>query len=122
VGEPADGHQRREFIAGLDRVARTLEVGLAILLGVAASAILAGAIFLMLKMDAGSRSQGGRFYVALAALVALGAVESQLARLVRRRAPLSLTTTAGERRYMVVSLLLLLVAAVVLIGLALLLP
>jgi hypothetical protein len=120
--EPPDDQQRREFIAALDRFARTLERALSILLGLVAIAIPAGAIFLMLKMDAGSRSQGGRFYVALAALVAFGAVESQLARLVRRRAPLSLTTTAVERRYTLVSLLLMLVAAVVLIGLALLLP
>jgi predicted small integral membrane protein len=77
----------------------------------------------MLKMDGGSRSQGGRFYVAIAALVALGAVDSQFRRLVQRRMPLfSLKTAEEERLYRVVSLLVLLTSAVVLIGLAWLLP
>jgi hypothetical protein len=122
VAEPSDDHQRREVVAALDAISRALEHVLAILLGIGAVAILAGAIFIMLKMDAGSRSQGGRFYVALGALVALGAVESQFARLVRRRAPLSLTTTGAERRYILLSLVLMIVSAVVLIGVALLLP
>ena len=81
----------------------------------------AGAVFLMLKMDSGSRTQE-RFYVAIAALVLLGAVDSQVQRLVRRRMPFSLATTVKERRYSGVSLVLMLVAAVVLIALAWLLP
>lgn len=104
----------------LDYSVRVLERGLWILLGLVAIAILAGAVFLMLKMDGGSRSQGGRFYLAI---VALGAVDSQIGRLVIRHMPLfSLKTTAADRRYRVVSLLLLLTSAVVLIGLAWLLP
>jgi len=91
-------------------------------LGVVAIAILAGAVFLMIQMDGGSRSQGGRFYVAIAALVLLGAVESQFKKLVERRMPFSLTTTREERLYSLVSLLLMLMSAVVLIGLAWLLP
>ena len=107
----------------LDHSVRLLERGLWILLGLLAIAIPAGAVFLMLKMDGGSRSQGGRFYVAIAALVALGAVDSQFRRLVIRRMPsFSLETTAKQRRYSLVSLLLLLTSAVALIGLAWLLP
>jgi cytochrome bd-type quinol oxidase subunit 2 len=92
-----------------------------VLLGLVAVVILPGAVFLMLKMDGGSRTQE-RLYVAIAALVVLGAVDSQVQRLVRRRVPFSLETTVEERRYIGVSLVLMFVAAVVLIGLALLLP
>ena len=107
----------------LDQSVRVLERGPWILLGLLAIVIPAGAVFLMLKMDGGSRSQGGRFYVAIAALVALAAVDSQFRRLVRRSSPpSSLVPTAQERRYGLVSLLLLLTSTVVLIGLAWLLP
>jgi hypothetical protein len=73
-------------------------------------------------MDGGSRSQGGRFYVAIAALVILGAVDSQFRKLVERRAPFSIGTTEAERHYALVSLLLLLVSGVILFGAAWLLP
>lgn len=63
-----------------EQVTRTLDRGLSILLGLLTIAILVGAVFLMLKMDSSSRSQGGRFYVAIAALVLLGAVDSQFRR------------------------------------------
>ena len=76
----------------------------------------------MLKMDGGSRSQGGRFYVAIAAIVILGAVDSQFRKLVVRRAPFSLGTTEAESRYAMISLLLMLLSAVLLIGLAWYLP
>ena len=118
---PPDDRQRGR--TPLDQVVRMLERGLSILLGLVAIAILASAVFLMVKMDGGSRSQGGRFYVAIAALMLLGAVDSQYGRLVSRRMPLfSLKTTVEERQYRVVSLLLLLGSAVLLIGLAWLLP
>jgi hypothetical protein len=76
----------------------------------------------MLKMDSSSRSQGGRFYVAIAALAILGAVDSQFRKLVARRAPFSIGTTEAESRYVLMSLLLLLVSAVILFGAAWLLP
>jgi hypothetical protein len=118
----APPRQREPMMTALDQTANTLDSFLRILLGIIAVATLAGAVFLMLKMDSGSRSQGGRFYVAIAALVILGAVDSQFRKLVIRRLPFSLTTTDAERRYAMVSLLLLLVSAVALIGLAWLLP
>jgi hypothetical protein len=99
-----------------------LENFLRLLLGFIAIATVAGAIFLMLKMDGGSRSQGGRFYVAIAALVILGAVDSQFRKLVARRAPISIGTTEAESRYALISLLLLLVSGVILFGAAWLLP
>jgi hypothetical protein len=110
-----------DFMRALDRTGRSLERVIQVLLGIVAVVILPGAVFLMLKMDGGSRTQQ-RLYVAIAALVVLGAVDSQVQRLVRRRVPFSLQTTVEERRYNGVSLVLMLVAAVVLIGLALLLP
>ena len=114
--------EREPIMKALDQTANTLDSYLRILLGIVAVATLAGAIFLMLKMDNGSRSQGGRFYVAIAALVILGAVDSQFRKLVERRAPFSLTTTEAESRYASISLLVLLLSAVVLFGAAWRLP
>jgi hypothetical protein len=107
---------------GLKKTADTLETLLRLLLGAVSFATVAGAIFLMLKMDGGSRSQGGRFYLAIAALVILGAVDSAFRKLVIRRAPFSFGTTEAESRYALISLLLLLISAVVLFGAAWLLP
>jgi hypothetical protein len=114
--------QHEPILKALDQTANALDTFLRILLGIVAIVTLAGAIFLMLKMDGGSRGQGGRFYVAIAALFILGAVESQFRKLVERRAPFSLTTTDAESRYALISLLLLLLAAVVLFGAAWYLP
>jgi len=119
---PNPPHEREPIITALSQTANTLETFLRMLLGIISVATVAGAIFLMLKLDSGSRSQGGRFYVAIAALVILGAVDSQFRKLVARRAPFSLTTTEAESRYALISLLLLLITAVVLFGAAWLLP
>jgi hypothetical protein len=115
-------HRREPITAGLERTANALDIFLRILLSIVAIATVAGATFLMLKMDSGSRSQGGRFYVAIAALVILGAVDSQFRKLVARRAPFSIGTTEAQNRYGLISLLLLLISAVVLFGAAWLLP
>lgn len=106
----------------LKRTADILETLLRLLLGAVSFATVAGAIFLMLKVNSGSRSQGGRFYVAIAALFILGAVDSAIRKLVIRRAPFSFGTTDAESRYALISLLLLLVSGVILFGAAWLLP
>jgi hypothetical protein len=100
----------------------SLERLLAILLGLLAVSILAGAILIMFGVDRGSISQGGRIYVAIAALVLLGAVETQVVRLMVRRLPFSLTTTPQQRRYGLTNLLVMLVCGAGLVGLGLLLP
>jgi hypothetical protein len=87
-----------------------------------AIAIFAGAILIIVNMDRGSASQGGRFYVAIFALAALGWVGSQIKRVWMRSIPYSLSTTPQERWYSLVSLVVLLAAAAILIGLAVLLP
>jgi hypothetical protein len=115
-------HERERIMTVLDQTAHTLDTFLRIFLGIVAVVTLAGAIFLMFKMDGGFRSQGGRVYVAIAALVILGAVDSQFRKLVVRRVPFSLATTEAESRYAMISLLLMLFSAVVLIGLAWFLP
>ena len=115
-------HQREPFMKAFEQTANTLETLLRLLLGAVSFATVAGAIFLMLKIDGGSRSQGGRFYVAMAALVILGAVDSEFRKLVARHAPFSIGTTEAESRYALVSLLLLLLSAVVLFGAAWFLP
>ncbi len=124
-GRPTPLHDpagpNRQMLATLDRLDDVLTRVLRILLVGVAVAILAGAAFLMTQLDAGSRSQGGRWFVAVAALVALGAVDSRYAWL-RRRELLTLTETPGYRRYRVRSLLLLVAAAGFLFGCAFLLP
>src|SRR6266545_6483463 len=119
---PNPRREREPIMAGLERTANALDIFLRILLSIVAIATVVGAAFLMLKMDSGSRGQGGRFYVAIAALVILGAVDSQFRKLVARRAPFSVGTTEAESRYGLISLLLLLLSAVVLFGAALLFP
>jgi hypothetical protein len=76
----------------------------------------------MIDMDRSSVSQGGRYYVAVAALVALGAIDAQIQKTFNRRLPFSLTTTPQESRYALISLLSLIAAGVVLIGVAWILP
>jgi hypothetical protein len=73
-------------------------------------------------MGGSTVSQGGRYYVAVAALVALGAVDSQIQKILNRRIPFSLTTTPQESRYALISLLSLIAAGVILIGAAWILP
>lgn len=114
--------EQTPIIKALDQTANALETLLRLLLAAVSFATVAGAIFLMLKMDGGSRSQGGRFYIAIAALVILGAVDSSFRKLVIRRAPFSFGTTEAESRYALISLLLLLLSAAVLFGAAWFLP
>jgi hypothetical protein len=114
--------ERERVTTALKQTANTLETFLRVFLSLIAVATVAGAIFLMLKMDGGSRSQGGRFYVAIAALFILGAVDSQFRKLVERRAPFSIGTTEAESHYALISLLLLLVSGVILFGAVWLLP
>lgn len=74
---------------------------------VLAVGVMAFATMIMLDMEASSRAQGGRFYVALAAIAVL----------------LGLDKLAGGRREdAALSLLVLLIGSIVLIGLAFKLP
>ena len=114
--------EREPIVTALAQTANALDTFLRVLLGIVAIATLAGAIFLILKIDGRFGSQGGRFYVAIVALLILGAIDSQFQKLVTRRQPFSLTTTEAEWRYAMVGLSLMLVSAVLLIGLAWFLP
>ena len=98
-----------------------LERWLFILLGLLAVICLAGAVAIMLTMDRGSISQGGRFYVALGALAVLGAFDVLVRKVLGRRGPI-FGTTPLQRRYNLISLIAIVVCAVILIGLALFLP
>jgi hypothetical protein len=113
--QAADG-----FIRALDHTRSSMERVLRVFLGVFFVSILGGAVFLMLQLDSGHRQV--RLYVAIAALLLLGTLDTQVERLLRRRTPFSIAPTEAERRYSGLSLLVLLAAAVVLIGLAWLLP
>ena len=100
----------------------TIERILQVLLWLAAITVFAGAILMMIDMDRSSISQGGRFYVAIFALVILVGLFSQLQKLLTRRIPFSLGTTPQESRYALNGFLLLTAAATVLLGVAWLLP
>jgi hypothetical protein len=114
-----DGHKRE---GTAEQLAGMLERILIVLLGGGALAVLVIAVLIIATMDASSKSQGGRFFVAVGALVALGFIDTQFARLMWRRYMLDMTGSGDYWRYRVVSSLLLLLAAAFLIGLALLLP
>jgi hypothetical protein len=101
---------------------RVIERFMMILLGFFAVAIFAGAILIMVDMDRSSVSQGGRYYLAVAAVVVLGFLDGQFQKILKRQIPFSLTTTPKESRYALISLLLLTAAGVVLIGVAWILP
>ena len=106
----------------MERGTRALARVLQRLLASVAGVILAGSVFIMLNLGPGPRGQGGRFYVAVAAVVLLGVVVGQLGRLVERRAPLGFGTPAAVRRYYLWSLLLLAFSATGLVGFVLLWP
>jgi hypothetical protein len=108
---------------GLETVSNALELFLRTFLIAIGVVVFGFAIFIIATMEAGSKGQGGRWYVAVGAMVALGAVDTQFGRLVRRRNPLFfLTWPAAYRRYQYQSLLLLALAALVLFMCAWLLP
>lgn len=85
---------------------------------VIAASIVAFSIVIMVTMDAGSASTGGRFFVAVAAVVLLGAVDTQFQRLLHRHLPFHIGTHPQERRWAAQSLLLLPGVGVLLLGLA----
>lgn len=89
---------------------------------VTACVVTTGTLVLIVTMERGSVSQGGRFFVALGALVFLGTLENQVAAFARRYWPLELGTSEPERRCARTCLLLLASAAVILLGAAFLLP
>ena len=97
---------------------RSIENFLLLLLGTSAVVVFVGAILIMIDMDASSASQGGRYYVAVFALFALGAIDAPIQKILKRRLPFSWGTTPQESRYALISLLLLIAAGVVLIGVA----
>jgi hypothetical protein len=80
--------------------------------------IVAGSAAIIVTMDASAASQGQRYYVAVAAIVALVFVARQMGLVVRRRFLWSIVTEPAERRYHLQSYLLLLVASLFLLGLA----
>lgn len=122
---PFDRLDGREHVAAsLDRASHLLALFLGALLSVAAVVVLVGAVAIITTMDASSRSQGGRIYVAIAAIAVLGAIDTQAARLVARRSgDVGLFgPSAASRRFALLSMALLVLAAGLLFGLALLLP
>jgi hypothetical protein len=111
-------------LEGLARVSTMLDRGLRILLIVAAVVIFVVAVLILATMDDASRSQGGRVYVTIVAIVILAAIDGAYGRLEERRRPFWMEGPgeAAYRRYLYWSLGLLLAAAVALIALAIYLP
>jgi hypothetical protein len=89
---------------------------------IVAAVIVSAALAMMLDMGASERSQGGRFYVAVGALLVVGFVDRVVSSFAGRGEPFSFGTSEAERARALRSLVILVVAAVVLIGAALRLP
>jgi hypothetical protein len=109
---------RRPDTTALDEAGRILERFLRVLLGFVVVVVLAGAIVVMAAVEGSARAQGGRYLVAVVAILVLGAVDTQFDRLARRRHPLGWVLTDEYRRHVLRGLLLLLLAAILLLGLA----
>lgn len=122
--QPLPGSARRPELEGLARVSTVLDRGLRIFLIVAAVAVFVVAVLILATMDEGSRAQGGRVYVTIAAIMILAAIDGLYGRLEMRRRPLWMEGPgeAAYRRYLAWSVGLLLAAAVALIALAIYLP
>lgn len=105
-----------------ERVKDLLERLLTGIVVVSSVVTFVGALAMIVGMDASSRSQGGRIFVAIGASVLLGGLDTQLARVVRRRAPATLFEPEPVRRFRIWSLALLGLAVLVLFAVALLLP
>ena len=109
---------------GAARVSTMLDRGLRVVLIVSALAVFVVAALILATMDDGTRAQGGRVYVTIAAILILAAIDAQYGRLEWRRRPLWMEGPgeAAYRRYLGSSVLLLLTAAAALIALAVYLP
>jgi hypothetical protein len=97
-----------------DALATLLSVGL----WLGAVVVFGLATAIIWTMEPSSASQGGRYFVAVGALVALLFIDRQMTLLVRRRLPFSISTLPAERRYHRKSFLLLVAAGAFLLGLA----
>jgi hypothetical protein len=86
---------------------------------VAELAVLGGALWIMWILDDGSRSQGGRIYLAIGAMVVLVIINTQISRLRRRRTGGDPT---GYLRSHIGSMLWLLLCAAGLLGAAFFMP
>lgn len=89
---------------------------------IAAVIVFVLAIAIIVDMEPGSSSQGGRYYVAVAAIFTLLALFAYGSRLVEWDAPFVFGTSDQEQRYAGISLVLLALASMVLLGLAWALP
>lgn len=88
-----------------------------ILFGISTVAILTIAVA-VLTVERGPRGLGIRFFVAIAALLLLGAADSRLDWMLRRRDLFSVGDSPWFRRYRYISLSLLVLAGIGLLGLA----
>lgn len=120
---PIQKHSPGDPRDGLETAANALELFLRASLIAIGVAIFGFAILIIATMEAGSKSQGGRWYVAVGAMVALGAIDTQYGRLVRRRLPFDLFGFSQQwMRYGLKSMLLLCLAGLVLFLCAWLIP
>ena len=131
MGSPASHQPRAVYdsanqpvLDAMDRVSTVLDRGMRVFLIGAAAVVFVVAVLILATMDDASRSQGGRVYIAIAAIVMLGAIDTAYGHLEYRRRPFWMEGPgeAAYRRYLLWSLGLLLAAAAALIALAIFLP
>jgi hypothetical protein len=122
MSSPVEYLETAEPIEPLDRVNRPLDLLLRLVLTLVAVGIVAGAVFIMVKMDDAWREKGGRYLVATGAFVLLIGVDTLLSRLAWRRFLAGLTPASGYQQRASRATLALVFAAVFLFSQALWLP
>lgn len=106
----------------LARVTRGLERTMKVLLAVSAAFVFLGALALLFAIGGGPARLLDRLIVAVIALLALGALDTQATRLARRHRPLLAPDPPWYRRFVLLSAFGLLGAAITLFGVAWYLP
>lgn len=103
---------------------RGLEAFVVLLSVVLMLVVCGGAIMIMHDMEASSKNQGARYYVAVAAIVALAWLETQIGKMVQRRRTFTLLgpESVYSRPYAVWSCLALTACGFALLAIAHLLP
>jgi hypothetical protein len=119
---PAEQDGKEPLVQSLETTGRAVGGLLGVMLAFLAGFTIMFSVGAMFAIGGGRSHLAGRLYVAIAALLFLGWLDTQATRLARRREPLLGPDSAGYRRFVVWSAAGLLGTAVVLLGLAWFLP
>jgi hypothetical protein len=119
---PPEPHGNEPLVQSLETAGRAAGELLGVMLAFAAGFTIMFSVGLMFAIGGGRSHLAGRLYVAIAALLVLGGLDTQATRLARRRESLLGPYSAGYRRFVVWSATGLFGTAALLLGLAWFLP